>query len=240
VDKTRISWTGPNGATWNPWIGCQRVSEACDDCYMFEGQRRNGQNPEIVRRTTTTFKDPLKWVRNPRRYGHHKKIFTCSYSDFFITKADEWRPEAWEIIRRTPQFTYLILTHRPVLIPRRLPAGWGSGWPNCWLGVTVESRRWLSRLDVLRRVPAVKHFVSFEPLLEDLGEIDLCGIDWAIIGGKSGKNWKQNICDLSWIYRVIDQCRAQGVAVFVKQDSAYHDEQQGRLPDDIWRFKDFP
>jgi protein gp37 len=140
MDISNIEWTD---ATWNPWMGCEHVSPGCDNCYMFTDMRRYGSNPEAIRRSKTKFKDPLKWARNRQRYGHINKIFTCSWSDFFITDADEWRDDAWNIIRRTPMLTYQVLTKRPVLIRRRLPSDWGYGWPNCWLGVTVESRAYL-------------------------------------------------------------------------------------------------
>jgi protein gp37 len=235
MDITNIEWTD---ATWNPWMGCEHVSPGCDNCYMFTDMRRYGSNPEAIRRSKTKFKDPLKWARNRQRYGHINKIFTCSWSDFFITDADEWRDDAWNIIRRTPMLTYQVLTKRPVLIRRRLPSDWGYGWPNCWLGVTVESRAYFGRLDVLRRIPAAVRFISFEPLLEDLGGIDLSGFHWAIIGGESGP--KRRTCEVDWIRNVVHQCEAQGVAVFVKQDTAARPGQQGRLPENIWELKDFP
>jgi protein gp37 len=93
-------------------------------------------------------------------------IFTCSWSDFFITEADKWRAEAWEIIRRTPEFTYLILTKRPDRIGRCLPADWNGGYPNVWLGTSAENQKYADqRIPELLRVPAVKHFLSAEPLL---------------------------------------------------------------------------
>jgi protein gp37 len=229
---TKIAWTHK---TWNPWIGCEHVSPGCDNCYMYTDMRRYGRNPEVVKRTSpATFNQPLKWARD----ASVRWIFTCSWSDFFISDADEWREDAWEIIRHTPELTYQILTKRPVLIPRRLPADWGDGWRNCLLGVTVESREYLSRLDVLRKIPAAVRFISFEPLLDDLGEIDLRGFQWAIIGGESSS--KRRSCEVEWIYSAIQQCKAAGVAVFVKQDSASRPGQQGRLSDDVWAVKDFP
>jgi protein gp37 len=232
MGDTNIEWTDK---TWNPWMGCEHVSPGCDNCYMFTDMQRWRRDPEVVTRTTNaTFNRPLRWARNSAvRY-----IFTCSWSDFFISTADDWRADAWNIIRQTPGLTYQILTKRPVLIPRRLPADWNAGWPNCWLGVTVESRAYLGRLDLLRRIPAAMRFISFEPLLEDLGEIDLSGFHWAIIGGESGP--KRRTCEVDWIRNVVRQCEAQSVAVFVKQDSAARPGQQGRLPENIWTLKDFP
>src|SRR5215472_9745754 len=124
---TGIEWTD---ATWNPWMGCRKVSPACAHCYMFSDQRRYGHDPGVIRRSKTTFDAPLRWPTE------EKLVFTCSWSDWFIEDADEWRPEAWEVIRQTPHLTYQILTKRPELIADRLPADWGRGWPNVWLGVS--------------------------------------------------------------------------------------------------------
>jgi len=128
---------------------------------MFRDQRRWGLDPEIVVRNKTTFNDPLKW-KDPAL------VFTCSWSDWFIQDADVWRDEAWRMIRATPHLTYQILTKRPKLIPERLPADWGDGYPNVWLGVSVESRDWVGRLDDLARIPATVRFVSYEPALGPL------------------------------------------------------------------------
>jgi len=106
------------------------------------------------------------------------------------------------------------------------------------LMATVESRAWLNRLDLLRKVPAAIRFISFEPLLEDLGELDLRGFSWAIIGGESGPTRRP--CEVEWITNAARECRKQGVAVFVKQDSAALPGRQGRLPNDVWALKEFP
>jgi len=97
MGDTNIAWTNK---TWNPWIGCEHVSPGCDNCYMFSDMRRYGRDPEVVTRTSVaTFNRPLKWSREPAvRY-----IFTRSWSDFFISTADDWRGDAWDIIRRNPQ-----------------------------------------------------------------------------------------------------------------------------------------
>jgi protein gp37 len=105
-------------------------------------------------------------ARSGFRDPQPKFIFTCSWSDFFITEADAWRAEAWEIIRRTPEFTYLILTKRPDRIARCLPADWGDGYPNVWLGTSAENQKYADqRIPELLKVPAAKRFLSLEPLL---------------------------------------------------------------------------
>jgi protein gp37 len=178
---------------------------------MFTEQRRYGHDPEVVRRSKTLFGAPLGW-HEPRR------VFTCSWSDWFIPTADGWRAEAWDVIRRTPHLTYQILTKRPELIRDRLPADWGTSWRNVWLGTSVENRRFIWRAETLSQVPAFIRFISAEPLL---GALDLAPylasgrIQWVIVGGESGPHARP--CRVEWMHDLVDQCREAGVACFVKQ-----------------------
>ena len=226
-EKTTIEWCT---ATWNPWIGCSKVSPGCDSCYMFAGMRRYGRDPEIVQRTKDqTFFAPLKW-----KLPQH--IFTCSWSDFFHKQADPWREEAWDVILRTPQHVYQILTKRPGLM-----VAWAEkhGWPDhVWAGTSVESQKYVPRLNVLARVPAKVRFVSMEPML---GPVDLrkwieLGLgwygenangglepdracNWVIAGGESGPGARPAHPD--WFRQVRDQCQAAGVPFFFKQWGTY-------------------
>jgi protein gp37 len=160
-DTTSISWTQ---RTWNPWRGCDKVSPGCAHCYMFTDQRRYGRDPSVVQRCSpATFNRPLS-----KAWSEPGLVFTCSWSDWFHEDADAWRDEAWEIIRRTPHLTYQILTKRPERIAAHLPADWGDGYENVWLGVTIENRRFVDRADALRAVPAAVRFISAEPLLGPL------------------------------------------------------------------------
>jgi protein gp37 len=170
--------------------------------------------------------------------GERPLVFVPSWSDFFHNEADPWRDEAWKMIRETPALTYQILTKRPGRILHYLPEDWGDGYPNVWMGVSVENKEWLRRIEVLRRVPAVVRFVSFEPLLENLGPVDLSGIHWAIIGGESGP--QRRPMDLRWMLLLYEHCKAQGVPVFIKQDSGVYEGRQGQIPDWLWKVKEFP
>jgi protein gp37 len=183
-ESTGIAWAE---STWNPWRGCTKVSAGCERCYMFREQIRYGRNPEIITRSKTTFDAPLRW-KEPRR------IFTCSWSDWFHPAADEWRPAAWDVIQKTPQHTYLILTKRPEYARARLPADWGTGWPNVWIGVsgeTIYQARKRGKI-LFYDVPAKVLFLSAEPWLERtharaetwLGVVG--PFDWVILGGESG------------------------------------------------------
>ena len=203
-NSTGIQWTDK---TWNPWHGCHKVSQGCKNCYMFRDKVRYGQNPDVVNRSKTTFRDPLKWLIEPTM------CFTCSWSDWLIEEADPWRDEAYDIIRATPWITYQILTKRIDRAKGRVP---DPPLPNIWLGVSVENfKAWDERVHILKDTPAAKRFVSYEPALEDLGCVDLDGIDWIIVGGESGPGARR--FNIGWAYNIIQQCREAGVACFVKQ-----------------------
>lgn len=158
----------------------------------------------------------------------------------WVTMGD-MRNKLFELIRWTPNLDWLLLTKRPQNIERMIcEAGIGAEWPfqNVWLGTTVGDRKGLSRLDVLRKIPAAVRFVSFEPLLEDLGTVDLTGIHWAIVGGESGGGRRR--CEIAWFQSLHDQCVAAGVKYFVKQDMGAKPGTQGRIPLSLWTVKEFP
>lgn len=220
--RSKIEWTGD---TWNPWRGCLKVSTGCKYCYMYRDRKRYGEDPSKVVRSKTTFYDPIKG-----RYPG-PLVFTCSLSDWFIEQADPWRPEAWDIVRRTPHLTYQILTKRPERIADHLPRDWGTGWHNVWLGVSVETQAYTGRMDVLRDIPAALRFVSAEPLLGHI-DLDLAGFGWVITGGESGtgRDWRPASPD--WFRHIRDQCLAAGVAYFHKQNGG------NSQVDDSWGGRD--
>lgn len=219
-DVSGISWCD---RSWNPWQGCIKVSPGCKFCYMYRDKARYKHDPARVVRSKTTFDAPLRWQAP-------QLVFSCSWSDFFIEEADAWRGEAWDVIRRTPQHTYLLLTKRPERIRDYLPHGWP--WAHVWLGVSVETPDYHWRADVLRTTPAAHRFLSCEPLLQHLGAVNLRGIDWVIAGGESGPMHRSMAID--WVESLRDQCVAAGVRLFIKQDTAFKDGQQGRLSSELW------
>ena len=122
----------------------------------------------------------------------------------------------FDLIEQTPHLDWLLLTKRPENVAEMVPEKWHDGFPrNVWLGASVENRAEVGRIDVLRRVPAAVRFLSVEPLLEDLGRLDLSGIDWVIVGGESGRGARP--MNVEWVRALVAQCRAAGVKVFVKQ-----------------------
>lgn len=227
--KSSIEWTD---ATWNPVRGCVKISPGCKHCYAetfaerFRGvpghPYERGFDPSLVHDTLDA---PLHW-RKPRR------IFVNSMSDMFGEFVPfEYIAAVWGIMAAAPQHTFQVLTKRA----ERLYAWHEWMWKqwrhaflrNVWLGVSVEDRKYgLPRIDELRKVPAAVRFLSVEPLLEDLGPIDLTDIHWVVIGGESGHGARE--CKAAWMRSIVKQCRAQHVPVFVKQGgAAFSDEQHG-------------
>ncbi|NDI98718.1 DUF5131 family protein [Flavobacterium sp. LaA7.5] len=220
-NKTHINWTD---LTWNPWTGCSKVSAGCKFCYIDNIEIQQGKDPKVVKRTSKwTFEKPLK-VPTPSIF------FTCSMSDFFHPAADEWRKEAWEIIRRTPHHRYQILTKRPERIRECLPDDWcQANYKHVWLGTSVENNdpKVIDRIRILREVPCEIRFISFEPLLDDvkLEKSQLEGIHWGIIGGESGKYVKGKPqfreADPQWFRNLRDILKDAGVLVWFKQAGTY-------------------
>ena len=220
AETTGIAWTDH---TQNFWWGCSSTAGAgCDRCYAAALDHRTGGNffglgtrPRLT--SIQNRNKPFRWNREAEASGVRRKVFCGSMMDWADKNAPEGaRNKMWDIIRATPNLDWQLLTKRPGNIPDMLPDDWNNGYQNVWLGVTVENKRsGLRRLDQLRDIPARIRFLSVEPLLEDLGSLDLTGISWVIIGGESGAGYRP--MDRAWVDSVISQCREQNVPVFFKQ-----------------------
>ena len=242
AETTAILWTDH---THNEWWGCSAPAGAgCDHCYAATMDRRTGGSyfgigtaPRLTKEQNRN--KPYRWNREAEAAGVRAKVFCGSMMDFFDKNAPEGAREAlWAKIKATPWLDWQLLTKRPANIARMLPADWGNGYSNVWLGVTVENHRsGLRRLDQLRTIPAVVRFISVEPLLEDLGDIDLTGVQWAIVGGESGGGFRK--MEKTWADRVIAQCRQQNVAVFFKQWGGTAKDAGGCIIDGI-EIKEWP
>lgn len=201
-----IEWTD---ATWNPWMGCVKVSEGCKNCYMFRDQKRFHMDPTKLRKAKTTLRAPLKW-KEPRM------IFVCSWSDFFLEDVPRrWRKEAMDIMYQCPQHIFLLLTKRPENIA--IPNDWWYVCRNVWLGVSVELQKHIHRIGALYGIPAAVKFLSAEPLLGPLDLSEHMGfLDWVITGGESDFHNPRS-CDLDWVRAIRDECELHGVPFFHKQ-----------------------
>ena len=215
-DKSRIEWTD---ATWNPIRGCSKVSPGCAHCYAqafaerFRGVAGHPFEQGFdLRLVPEKLRQPLSW-RRPRR------IFVNSMSDLFHEDVpSSYIATVGQVMREAHWHTFQVLTKRHERMKRLLRSKlrWIGSLPNVWLGVSVENRHHgLRRLDALRDTPAAVRFVSLEPLLEDLGAVDLTGIHWVIVGGESGPGARRML--ETWVIGVERQCREQDVPFFFKQ-----------------------
>lgn len=223
-DKSGIGWTD---ATWNAVTGCTKVSAGCDHCYADD--LANGRLAEVYGRqlpvidTPANRADPFSvrlWperMDQPARWTKPRMIFVNSMSDFFhVDIPHHFRMNMWAIMQEHHRHTYQILTKRPGRAIRWI--GDHFVWPvkgHIWIGTSIENRATLFRVDQLMKVNAQVRFLSLEPLLEDLGTLNLTGISWVIVGGESGRVHRP--MKLEWVRRIRDQCVAAGVPFFFKQ-----------------------
>ena len=208
---TKIEWTE---RTWNPVTGCAKYSNGCKHCYAEVMSRRLYAmgNPKYQNGFLTTIHQ--NDLREPLRWKKPAMIFVCSMSDLFH-KDDpfEFIDQVFQTIRDTPYHTYQILTKRAERMKeyfqtRFIPL-------NAWLGVTVEDVKSKYRIDCIRALQAPIKFISCEPLLEDLGELDLMGINWVIVGGESGVQARP--MQEKWVLNIQAQVDKQHIPFFFKQ-----------------------
>ena len=239
--RSAIEWTE---VTWNPTTGCDRTSPGCDNCYALALAKRlkamgvdkyqNDGNPRTSGPgfQVTTQEDALAL---PFGWKQPRLVFVNSMSDLFHEAIpDQFIENVFDVMKKTPRHTYQVLTKRSRRLQR---IGSTLEWPpNVWMGVSVESARYRFRIEHLRTVPAAVRFVSAEPLLGNLGDVDLTEIDWVIAGGESGPRARP--MNISWGRDLRDRCLNSGVKFFFKQwggrtPKAGGRELDGRTWDDL-------
>ena len=219
MNPSRIEWTE---ATWNPTTGCTKISAGCKNCYAETFSKR------LQAMGAKGYENGFDISIMEDRLGHPEKVkrptrfFVNSMSDLFHPSIPfTFIEKVMNVIEDTNRHQYQILTKRPKImvqffLKRKVPQ-------NTWLGVTVENRRHgLPRIDTLRSVDAPLRFLSIEPLLEDLGELDLNGIDWVIVGGESGS--KARPMKKEWVDRIHGHCNRQNIPFFFKQWGAWGED----------------
>lgn len=272
AENTKIEWADH---TLNWWTGCEPISPACAHCYAEAWAKRAGRDFTERRATTdATRRKALKWQRNAEAFehehGHRQRVFVNSLADVFDNKVPQaWRDELFAMIRQTPSLDYLLLSKRIGNAKKMLPADWGDGYTNVWLGSTVVTQDECDRdIPKLLATPACVHFLSCEPLLEEIDitewlwgvdtpceqcprDVDCeCGwntrkqnglpcIDWVIPGGESGAGARPP--EIRWFESLIEQCRDAGAACFMKQLGGVRNK-RGDLADmpEHLRVREFP
>lgn len=209
--QSKIEWTDK---TWNPITGCTKVSAGCANCYAEVMSRRLKAMGQVKYKDgfklilhPDSLTEPLKWIKP-------HTIFVCSMSDLFHKDVpDDFIDKVMDVILHTPQHNYQILTKRAermaeYFMNKDIPT-------NAWVGVTVEAAASKNRIDFLRNLKASVKFLSCEPLLEDLGILNLDNINWVIVGGESGN--KARPMSEKWVISIREQATRQGIAFFFKQ-----------------------
>ena len=218
---------------WNPWHGCKKCSEGCQNCYMYFLDRMRNQDGSNIYRTKNGFRYPLQKNRQGKyKVQSGEMIRVCMTSDFFLAEADEWRPEAWDIIRQRPDVKFFLLTKRPERVVTCLPTDWGDGWDNVFFNVTCENQsRADERIPLLFQLPFKHKGIMTAPLI---GAIDIeqylqSGIIEQVLCG--GENYDSSRpCHYDWVRQLSEQCRKYDVtfdfietgSVFIKDGKTYH------------------
>jgi len=222
AQKSKIEWTEN---TWNPVTGCTKISAGCKNCYAHKMALRlqsMGQAKYINGFSVTLhpgcLEDPFNWKKP-------SMIFVNSMSDLFHKDVPiDYIKDVFSVMNSTPQHTYQILTKRAERLTEI--AGELTWTSNIWQGVTVENISTVTRIDFLRKIPAVVKFISFEPLLGDIGDINLSNINWAIVGGESGVGARP--VEEKWILNIKKQCERQNVLFYFKQWGGKNKKKSGR------------
>jgi len=223
MSKSKIEWTE---STWNPVTGCTKVSKGCKFCYaevMAKRLKAMG-NPRYKNGFKLTL-HPDK-VDEPRRWKKGKVIFVNSMSDLFHEDVPlEFIQSVFKTMNETPQHIYQVLTKRGKrLVELSDKLDWSD---NIWMGVSIEDENVINRLDELKLCGAKTKFISAEPLLGRLKNMNLKGIDWVIVGGESG--FKSRPIEEEWVIDIQEQCREQKVAFFFKQWGGVNKKKNGRM-----------
>jgi protein gp37 len=220
--------------TWNPVTGCDKISDGCRFCYAEAfAKRLQGMGVEKYRNGfkldlhPDTLQEPFKW-KKPR------VVFVNSMSDMFHKDVPvDYIREVFGVMQRNPHHVFQVLTKRADVLRYYDSEGWLQ-WPhNVWMGVSVENRNSMHRIDRLRETGARVKFLSCEPLLGPLPEMNLKGIDWIIVGGESGRNARQ--MKPEWVQEIREQCLAAHVPFFFKQWGGKNKKKSGRVLDgQVW------
>jgi len=200
---------------WEPWTGCYKVSDGCTYCYFYgPHSKRYGQN--TITKTEEFDKPIAMTAKGTPKIISGKIVATCFATDFFIAEADEWRSEAWAMIKSRPDLEFLILTKRIDRFNVSLPIDWGEGYDNVNIGCTVENQEIADyRLPLFLSYPIKRRFVACSPLL---GAIDLSeymnGIEHVSVGGETSREARE--CDYEWVLSIREQCVNAGITFWFK------------------------
>jgi protein gp37 len=221
-DHSPIEWTD---ATWNPMRGCTKISPGCAHCYAETFAERFRGVPGHPFEQGFDFRLVPEALDLPLRWKKSRLIFVNSMSDLFHEDVpDKYIEKVFAVMRQATQHRFQVLTKRAerleAFTQRHAPS------PNVWLGVSVENADYTLRIDHLRRASADVRFLSIEPLLGPIPDLDVRGIDWVIVGGESGR--RSRPMNAAWVREIRDRCQRVGVPFFFKQWGGFQKKKNGR------------
>ena len=206
---------------WNPWHGCHKISPGCKNCYVFRFDAAFDRDASKILKTAD-FGLPLKQKRNGSfKLPYGETVYTCFTSDFFLEEADEWRIEAWQMIRLRSDLQFFIITKRINRFNINLPEDWGEGYDNVTICSTCETQEMADyRLPILLSMPIKHKTINCEPLLEKINLSNWLthAIEEVIVGGESGNNART--CDYDWVLDLRTQCIEKNIPFHFKQTGA--------------------
>lgn len=210
---------------WNPWHGCVKCSEGCEHCYMYFLDKQRDKNGAEIYRTKTVFDYPLQRNRKGAfKIQSGELIRVCMTSDFFLEEADEWRGEAWEIMRCRPDVKFFLLTKRPQRVRECLPEDWGDGWENIMFNVTCENqRRADERIPILLDLPFKHKGIMCAPFIGavSVGKyLDSGQIEQVVCGGENYDGARP--CDFDWVKNLRSECVSRNITFcFIETGTAF-------------------
>lgn len=229
-ETSSIEWTD---ATWNPVRGCTKISPGCKHCYAETFAERFRGVPGHPYEQGFDLRLIPEKLAEPLRWSKPKSVFVNSMSDLFHEDVPDWYVEQIARVMQLANWhTYQVLTKRASRLHEMLKSklSFAAGLTHIWWGVSVEDRKYgLPRIEFLRQAPAAIRFLSIEPLLEDLGDVDFSGIHWVIVGGESGAGARP--MEKEWVIRIREQCRHSRVPFFFKQWGGVRKAKTGRQLD---------
>lgn len=218
---------------WNPWHGCVKCSEGCENCYMYFLDKMRDKNGADIYKTETGFRYPLQKSRDGSyKVQSGEQIRVCMTSDFFLEQADDWRDEAWDIMRQRPDVKFFLLTKRPQRVRDCLPRDWGDGWENIFFNVTCENqRRADERIPLLLSLPFKHKGIMCAPFIGPVSIRQYLGygqIEQVICGGENYDGSRP--CNFDWVKLLRQECEAYHVTFcfietgtkFIKDGRLYH------------------
>jgi protein gp37 len=222
---SKIEWTEN---TWNPITGCTKISSGCKFCYAEIMTRRLQAMGQEKYKTGFELSLHPETLVEPYSWKKPKMIFVNSMSDLFHKDVPvEYIQKVFRVMKENPQHVFQILTKRADIVNYYDSEGWLEWTHNIWMGVTVEDHSVINRIDLLRKTGAKVKFLSCEPLLTDLPNLNLLNIDWVIVGGESGRT--PRLIKEKWILTIKEQCETQSVAFYFKQWGGTNKKKNGRL-----------